>query len=579
MPTRPIPSSLPRPITQIAPSSPAHGIRGQFGGLPPPPKVRITPPLNIDLPSRRPSCLKRRRYAKMSVFADNEVCLTCEKPLKSSDAFYCDAICRSKDGSSRPSKGASDSPSLLASLPALLASHVQHISGHQHRNHGASASSGSHSESSSPLQSPSPFGRPTTNLDSSPKEDFFHLPPPAYPNPAPHHFSSNPIRIASSYSQSPNPTAVSGTPASVHEIPSPFMEATLQYGRRPGQTNSVTSPLALLPVGARRRESNSNQHLNKRPHPRGLSPAPHGRVGGASENVNRAAPIGGEHRRPLVYGLHSPLMVPTSGRPSSTSAVDYAHANPARPTTITTSSSPGPESKPQPSAGPGPGSRVQSSADSLSSLIARRQSFPAHLLSGDRPKFGAVQKPKPVGSDADRYDSEAYDADVDVNSPSEVEDTSRRGRSRERRETSPSDSQAHAYTHAHTHDLSRSRGASREMFIGRRTDRSASRFDEDRRHRRSRSRSRSNELEREREHNRRRHHAKDLSTIVGSFQGSPLNLETSLPEVDSNSSNPPSPRLGRGGGRDRDLSREDDRTDATDAEKQLKRLFDQGVVA
>lgn len=536
--------------------------------------------------------------------------MTCGKALTSSDAFYCDAVCRANDGAAAAAAGREhaiapaasqgsrknpgDSPSLLASLPGLLASHINVTSNaaqRQRSSQGASRAStaSSHSESSSPLQSPSPLGHPTTltGVDASPKEDFFNLPPPAYPNsanPFAHSssaigggagataYGSHPVKISSPYAKSsPIPT-----PASYVEHSTAVMESTLQYGRRPGHTNVVTSPLALLPVGAaaRRRESNQNGVGSGR-RPRGLSPAAQGRV--PSDPIK---PVAVEaHRRPLIYGMHSPLLVPTSGssssRPSSTPAVDYAHANStsSRPQTTTAASSPGP--KPQPTVASRFGSPAKpiqpvlpttsstaaaaSGTDPVSSLIARRRSFPVHLLNAERQKFqnSKPQRPAAAAAAADG----GYDADLDLTSPldNSDEEPPRRGRSRERRETSPSHGSALESRESRSRD---------NMAIGHRANRSRSRldgglsddaaFDHRRAIRHGRSRSRSTG----RRHQR---NSKELDTIVGSFQGSPLDLEPSVATLRERAS------------RDSPL-RENQRLES-EAQKQLKRMFDEGVTA
>lgn len=544
----------------------------------------------------------------MSVFADIELCMTCGKALTSSDAFYCDAVCRANDGAAvgresavaaaasangvpgpRGGKNPSDSPSLLASLPGLLASHINVTSNaaqRQRSSQGASRASttSSHSESSSPLQSPSPLGHPTTltGVDASPKEDFFNLPPPAYPNsanPFAHSsaaigggagataYGSHPVKISSPYAK-PSPIP---TPASYVEHSTTVMESTLQYGRRPGHTNVVTSPLALLPVGAaaRRRESNQNG-VGAGRRPRGLSPAAQGRV--PSDPIKPAAVEA--HRRPLIYGMHSPLLVPASGpsssRPSSTPAADYAHVNSARPQTTTAASSPGP--KPQPTVASRYGSPARpiqpvlpttsstaaaaTATDPVSSFVARRRSFPVHLLNAERQKF---QNSKPQRQPV-QADGGGYDADLDLTSPldNSDEEPPRRGRSRERRETSP----------AHDSALDSRESRSRDLGIGHRANRSRSRLDGGAsddvgldhrraiRHGRSRSRSTG-----------RRHHrnSKELDTIAGSFQGSPLDLEPSVTTLRERAS--------------RESPLRDGHRLESEAQRQLKRMFEEGVTA
>lgn len=297
-----------------------------------------------------------------NIFSDTDVCMACEKPLKSSDALYCDDICRARDGqSNKPASGLQPgvSPSIFASLPGLLSSRARQShgpttgfgsSGHQSTTHTSDSTASSQSATSSPLQSPSPFA-PPCQAGVSPQEDTFHLPPPAYPN-APIGFSpglpasSHPVKI---------PSSLRGLPAAVpspqratldlgHSGAQVGTDATLHYGRRPGVTNSITSPLALFPIGgsySRRRESN-DKLVRPVPNALGLSPSKQGwslhGTGPAAVSIYNGRIVSDSSAGPHAhgvgkqtpvfsnYGAHSPLITAANRRPVSTSALDASEA-------------------------------------------------------------------------------------------------------------------------------------------------------------------------------------------------------------------------------------------------------------
>ena len=112
-------------------------------------------------------------------------------------------------------------------------------------------SSSSSSITSSPIQSPqtNPY-----NADYSPEKGAFDLPPLAYPKestmPAAFAFpGSMPVKIPHFVSRTPQShTPGTHTPASNGTVyPIGASIDTLRFGRKPGLTNSVTSPNALLP--------------------------------------------------------------------------------------------------------------------------------------------------------------------------------------------------------------------------------------------------------------------------------------------------------------------------------------------
>lgn len=365
------------------------------------------------------------------------------------DRSYCDDACRAKDGASKHfANGVQDSPSILASLPALLASHITlpRQRDHDHSGASASTSSTSRSEESSPLQSPSPFAHPEQTLDdNSPKEDAFMLPGPAYPT-ANGIFGSQktytgttPVKISAPKTQGflpPNSSLKNeiGTPVQQQ------VDSTLHYGRRPGQTNSVTSPLALFPVnmtahGNLRRESHG---AAARPALHGLSPLtkPIRLVSDPLIDAKRASatatpsPLQEPVKRPFAYGIHSPLMLAANAqqRPASTS-VDFSHANgtPGKPSNLGTSPTSRGELK---AASP---KRSRESTQTDSSMVARRRSFPAQLVGSLRSQL-KTPVAKGTSESTSEEDESALMSSTELQVPPTAKPDDRgRGRSRDRR--------------------------------------------------------------------------------------------------------------------------------------------------
>jgi hypothetical protein len=391
---------------------------------------------------------------------------------------YCDDICKANDGfSQRLRPGIEDSPSIMASLPALLASNIKHNS--RPRGQGASASTSSQSETSSPLQSPSPFAHPVLGLEASPKEDAFTLPPPLYPQPIyanafqsngngqgnghGHHptTSSNPVRISSSYSNktaSPgielsnshhresfkDPHDLSGTPTK-----GGMLESTLRYGRRPAVTNSVTSPLAFIPIGSTKRQQ-ADAHMGG---PRNNilgSPAfaPLRNVSDSSVVTRDGLSGGGEgKRRSFAYGTHSPLLLAANASRPPSSAVDFSNASATRlasPLLQASSSTAALKSAQNGSSNVERQSRSGSRPRipvKETSLDTRRKSFPAHILAGLRPRLMSsatqldartVSNPV-IASDSEEESTPVVELNLDLNDKDNATIDSRRGRSRERK--------------------------------------------------------------------------------------------------------------------------------------------------
>ncbi|GHJ85311.1 hypothetical protein NliqN6_1713 [Naganishia liquefaciens] len=391
----------------------------------------------------------------MNIFSDTDFCLACEKPLKRSGQSYCDDACRAKDGASKHFNGAQVSPSILASLPALLASHITlpRQRDHDHSGASASTSSTSRSEESSPLQSPSPFAHPEQTLDdNSPKEDAFMLPGPAYPT-ANGIFGSQktytgtpPVKISAPKTQGflpPNSSLKNeiGTPMQQQ------VDSTLHYGRRPGQTNSVTSPLALFPVnahGSLRRESHG---ASARPALHGLSPLtkPIRLVSDPMIDVKRGpttaatpSPLQEPVKRPISYGMHSPLILAANAQqsPASTS-VDFSHANGTPGKRVGSGTG---ASSPRKASQGGSPKRVDGKDPQVEiddPLIARRRSFPVQLVGSLRSQLKQpVAKASPNASTPEE-DESALMSSTELQVPSAntaaAIDDRGRGRSRDRR--------------------------------------------------------------------------------------------------------------------------------------------------
>lgn len=359
------------------------------------------------------------------IFSGSECCLACEKPLKDSNASYCDEKCKAEDGFVKQASGLNMSPSIMASLPPLLASTIK-SSSLRPQGMSPSASASSQSETSSPLQSPSPLSNPVYGL--SPKEDSFSLPPPLYTHhPYMNGYSTTSHFVKPSAYKSPN----AYEPRELHSgAPVKHSESTLQYNRRPGQTNSVTSPMAMLPVGSHKRTDPA------RPGSQVLSPAflPwRSPAVQPTRHVSDSVPIGSEKRKSFPYGNHSPYLLPTSSsRPPSPSVnLDNVNAHirdrsPASSASALKSTQNAQYAKQTRSGSITRGSVRQNGPDE------RRKSFPAHLFQSFRPKFNQSATQSHVNEQTVASES-SEDEDVLGLKVGQAEDESRRGRSRDRK--------------------------------------------------------------------------------------------------------------------------------------------------
>jgi hypothetical protein len=329
----------------------------------------------------------------------------------------------------------------MASLPALLASNIKSSS--RPRGQDASASTSSQSETSSPLQSPSPFAHPVLGLENSPKEDAFTLPPPAYPhaNPLYHNTfstSSNPVKIPTYKAASPAADLSHSQRESYKEhlngTPTKGIESTLRYGRRPGHTNSVTSPLALFPIGSTKRHDSNGA---SRPTNVLGSPA-FAPLRNVSDSSVLTTQQNGDNRqrKSFAYGTHSPLLLAANASRAPSSAVDFSNAsvNPrdqspqlqASSSTAALKSAQNGNSERQSRSGSRPRVVVRETA-----VDNRRKSFPAHLFAGLRPKLTTSA----TVMDARAQPVICSDSEEDglVPPPETEREISRRGRSRERK--------------------------------------------------------------------------------------------------------------------------------------------------
>lgn len=425
----------------------------------------------------------------------------------------------------------------MASLPALLASNIKSASPrYKTNNHPATASNSSQSETSSPLQSPSPFAQAVDGLDNSPKEESFILPPPAYPNPLYHQTyqpASVPVKIPSHYKAPSSAHDHSYTGRhSVKESTTPVQpgEATLRYGRRPGQTNSVTSPMALFPVDKRRPSHGANGASR----PSNLVPSPALPPRNVSEPTSATAQgrsTLAEQRKHFAYGGHSPLLMANNSPRRPSYGIDFVNANAQSrdrsPSNVESSSvlKNAQQGKRTSIAGSSTRSPVKQ-FDLASSLIERRKSFPVQL-------FAKPKALKPVATDkigATPLASSDEDEPTPVRLVRE-EETLGRGRSREKRRP--------AVDREDSREASRSRSSglrldfSRERFDRSGSSRRRSHRDVDRDRRSSRRRERSRSSERSRHSGDERiqsqitpingttrggQNGRELATIIGSLQ-------------------------------------------------------------
>lgn len=391
--------------------------------------------------------------------------------------------------------GVEDSPSIMASLPALLASNIKTSS--RPRDEGTPTST---SSSSSPLQSPSPCAHPATwALESSPKEDGFILPPPAYPNPLySNTFSatSNPVKIAT-YPKAPSPdhALASSHKESYREsggTPTRPSESTLKYGRRPGHLNSVTSPLALFPIGSNKRTDSFGAPRPSVPGSPAFAP-----LRNVSESSAPQAISSSDRRLSMVYGKHSPLLLAANVPRVSSASVDFhnASASPRETSNQLTSSA----------------ALKSAQRSAVYGSEERRKSFPAQFFPGLRPK---------LTTSATETQAQKSNGNVVLSSSSEDErrdskfdrqdESSIRGRSRGRKTSSAERS------------ASRSRSRSRPSHLGlegmtqQRASRSGSRAENDRQRNKSiglRTRSRSNSSRHGRSSPEDKRHASRLTSI------------------------------------------------------------------
>lgn len=222
------------------------------------------------------------------------------------------------------------------------------------------------------------------------------------------------------------------------------VDSTLHYGRRPGQTNSVTSPLALFPVNAHgglRRESHG---ASARPPLHGLSPLtkPIRLVSDPGFDVKRApaaatpSPLQEPVKRPSAYGLHSPLILAANAQQSpALTSVDFSHANgtPGKRVGSGTGSSPKKASQ-----GGSPKRALRESQVEIDdSLIARRRSFPVQLVGSLRSQLKQPVAKATTNASTPEEDESALMSSTELQVPSAdttMDDRGRgRGRSRDRR--------------------------------------------------------------------------------------------------------------------------------------------------
>ena len=178
-------------------------------------------------------------------------------------SLYCSSECRLQDkGTSSPAlvpkNGVTTrlTTQIPVSLSPLLRPTHHQIMGPSPRMPPSNVDSSSASSvSSSPIQSP----KTNPSGSDSPRKDAFNLPPPAYPSHQAQipsylgYAGSVPVKIPAlvprAVLNAPHIPSSSHTPASNGSTVYPIGVSidTLRFGRKPGLTNSVTSPKALLP--------------------------------------------------------------------------------------------------------------------------------------------------------------------------------------------------------------------------------------------------------------------------------------------------------------------------------------------
>lgn len=161
--------------------------------------------------------------------------------------LYCSSQCRLQDkGTPSPAikpAGVRLTSQIPVNLSPMLRPTHHQISPSPRLPASHADSSSSSSITSSPIQSP------RTNPADSPRKGSFDLPPLAYPKDAPAFVfpGSMPVKIPNLVSKPAQPTPGTHTPASGGTVfPIGASIDTLRFGRRPGTTNSVVSPNALV---------------------------------------------------------------------------------------------------------------------------------------------------------------------------------------------------------------------------------------------------------------------------------------------------------------------------------------------
>ncbi len=422
--------------------------------------------------------------------------------------LYCNDSCRARDGQSKqPTTGLQldASPLILASLPGVLASRARESyestafgsSGHPSTTHTSTSRASSQSATFSPLQSPSPFAA-REQAGVSPQENIFHVPPLAYPT-APIGFSPG---LSASSHLVKIPASLRGLPA---VVPSPQRAtldlahlgaevgtaSTLHYGRRPGVTNSITSPLALFAVGgsySSRRESNRKLSRSV-PNALGLSPSEQSwslhRMRSSTVNVSNerivsdsssglhAHGMGRQTAGYINYGPHSPLIAATNRLPAFTSAVDASEAQGSLTSTASTVGTivgidPLSSSVQKVNVITPFGSELVVNVDGAiktvnASYFGRRRSSP---LQANAPRMSPTTAQAPAKK-ATKTATAAIEDDLDLSDSDDDDDRRRRGRSRELRDSSVARREMSGSDRDHHSSAASYRGESRRRSRGR----------------------------------------------------------------------------------------------------------------
>ncbi|EIW66563.1 hypothetical protein M231_02252 [Tremella mesenterica] len=241
-----------------------------------------------------PQTLGPRRPPALSTMfeEDLERCIICGNQCES---LYCSSKCRLDDlkGTPSPARNGQAPIRLTAQLPLSLSPLIRpthqispKILARKPRSARSDSSGSDSSLGHSPNTIPSGPG--------SPHKDILNLPPPAYPIQQSLTFAgSMPVKIPALLPKPPSPPHGSVSPyPSSRPLAMGGSIDTLHFGRKPGATNSVTSPNALIPMCACGKPANhKGRQSSKEREGSGFSRLSLGPAITSAEPENNAHPI------------------------------------------------------------------------------------------------------------------------------------------------------------------------------------------------------------------------------------------------------------------------------------------------